>query len=463
MTAITTPIRRIRTRRSRGLAVLGSALIAMTLATGSASATIIERDRFTNHYEFTAWDCGYPMQVVGDESHLIQVRADNRLDGNAFFTDNYQFSETWTAADGRWFTLSGNGVFKDLKAKSLGGSLYQFSFHEVGQPFVIKDSSGKVVSRDRGNVTGSYTFDFADETFNFLGFRLRGPHPMFDVDLCLAVAPLAAPLASVDSARYLTPRPLGSTESAMGFYEYLPPSYTATGAKSPLLLFFHGSGETGDGTPEAVQRLVLAGIPRYINVGGWPTARPFVVLAPQHVEDPPGFDFSSCAGQPFEGSCNMQVQHDLDNAQPAFCTTPDEVHDFIAFAVAHYNVDPARVYVTGLSCGAFGIWEYLAKYHASLQVAAAVPIAGDGRPGSSSDYCALGATPLWAFHGALDDLVDPLGSIEPLTALAACPGVPADEAKLTVYDDRDHNSWDPAYGGADGNDIYAWMLGFSNP
>ncbi len=77
----------------------------------------------------------------------------------------------------------------------------------------------------------------------------------------------------------------------------------------------------------------------------------------------------------------MQVQHDLDNAQPAFCTTPDEVHDFIDFAVANYNVDPARVYVTGLSCGAYGIWEYLAKYHDDLQVAAAVPIAGDGRPG----------------------------------------------------------------------------------
>ena len=36
----------------------------------------------------------------------------------------------------------------------------------------------------------------------------------------------------------------------------------------------------------------------------------------------------------------MQLQHDLDNAQPAFCTTPDEVHDFIAYAVAHYNIDP---------------------------------------------------------------------------------------------------------------------------
>jgi predicted peptidase len=95
-------------------------------------------------------------------------------------------------------------------------------------------------------------------------------------------------------------------------------------------------------------------------------------------------------------------------------------------------------------------------------VAAAVPIAGDGRPGSSDDYCKLDETPLWAFHGALDDVVNPLGSIDPLTALQACPGVPANEAKLTVFPDRDHNSWDPAYGGADGS-IFDWMLGFTTP
>ena len=58
----------------------------------------------------------------------------------------------------------------------------------------------------------------------------------------------------------------------------------------------------------------------------------------------------------------MQMQHDNGNVQPAFCTTPNEVHDFIDYAVTHYNVDPSRVYITGLSCGAFGIWEYLGIY-----------------------------------------------------------------------------------------------------
>ena len=251
--------------------------------------------------------------------------------------------------------------------------------------------------------------------------------------------------------------------SPAGFDEYLPPSYTATGAQSPLLIFFHGYGETGDGTPEAISRLVAAGIPKYINVGGWPTDRPFVVLAPQHVEDPPGFDFSSCDGAQFGGSCNMQVQHDNGNVQPAFCTTPNEVRDFIDYATTHYNVDPSRVYITGLSCGAFGVWEYLGFYGGDHKVAAAVPIAGEGRPAFATASCSLGDTPIWAFTGLLEDTVDPQGSIVPMTALQDDCGVPAERAKLTVYPDRDHNSWDPAYGGANGDDIYSWMLGFTTP
>jgi hypothetical protein len=72
-------------------------------------------------------------------------------------------------------------------------------------------------------------------------------------------------------------------------------------------------------------------------------------------------------------------------------------------------------------------------------------------------------TPIWAFHGALDDVVNPLGSTEPMDALALCGGVPAEQRKLRVYPDRDHNSWDPAYSGAYGDDIYAWMLHFTHP
>jgi dienelactone hydrolase len=453
--------RRTPTRRIRAFGVFVAALALLSLAAGSASATITDRSgRVTQPYSFVSWDwnCGYPMQVTGTTTDQVQVRVDRKDPRIVFVTDNYQFRETRTVADGRSFQVEGNGLAKDVRAKSLGGSLYEFTFHNAGQPFTISDSSGNLISRDRGIFEFKYTINLDDGTFNFVGLRVSGPHPSAGVDYCSIVAPLVG----TGSASHLTPRPVGSTTFPMGYYEYLPPSYTADGAKSPLLLAFNGYGESGDGSPEQLPNLLNTGIPRFINIGGWPADRPLVVLALQHFEEPPGFPGSSCDGQPWIGSCGMQLQHDRDNAQPAFCTTPDEVHNFIDYAVAHYNVDPKRVYITGLSCGAYGVWEYLAKYHASLQVAAAIPIAGDARPAWSPSYCGLGSTPLWAFNGALDDVVNPLGSTEPMNALANC-GVPADHRKLTTYPDLFHDGWDQAYSGSRGDDIYSWMLGFSMP
>ena len=265
-----------------------------------------------------------------------------------------------------------------------------------------------------------------------------------------------------NSARHLTPKPIDSTVFPMGYYEYLPPSYSADGAPSPLLIALGGYRENGDGTPGGLAVLLRAGIPRSIDLGGWPVERPFVVLCLQHVGGTPPIDSSPCDGVPWSGSCVMELQHALNHPSSSSCTTPDEVHDFIAYAVGHYNVDPRRVYVTGLSCGAFSTWEYVAKY-GGTQVAAAIPIGGEGRPAWATAGCGLGSVAIWAFHGSLDDVVNPRGSIEPITELADCPGVSPERAKLTVYDGLYHDGWDEAYSGSRGDDVYSWMLGFSRP
>jgi hypothetical protein len=457
MAASSALTRGTRKHRPGGLACIVAVLLLMTVGSAPASATTIERFHATQPYDFVHWDCGYPVEVAGESSDTVVVRADKQLDGNVFFTDSYSFKETWTAADGRWLTITGNGVNKDVKAKPIGGSVYEFTFNNPGQT-TITDSSGTIVTHSRGNLSFSYTIDIATGEGNFLGVRVSGPHPLLDVDWCRVVAPLIG----TDSARHLAPRPLGSTDAAMGYYEYLPPSYSDTGNRSPLLVALNGYGENGDGTSEALPRLLWTGIPRFIDIGGWPTDRPLVVLATQHEHVEGSFDNGSCQEGAWVASCSMQLQHDRNHVPPAFCTTPDEVHDFIAYAVAHYNVDPKRVYVTGLSCGAFGAWEYLAKY-GDQQVAAAVPIAGDGRPSWVSPGCGLSSVALWAFHGELDDMVNPEGSIGPMTQLAACPGVPANRARLTIYPGLQHEGWDQAYSGSLGDDIYTWMLAFSKP
>ena len=126
-----------------------------------------------------------------------------------------------------------------------------------------------------------------------------------------------------------------------------------------------------------------------------------------------------------------QAQH--DHAGPSGsnrCFAPSELHDFIEYAVAEYEVDPDRVYVSGESCGAYAVFDYLGV-HGATQVAAAVPIAGDGRPAYNDVGCRLWAAPVWAFHSRKDPEVPLAGSEEPISASGECGGA---APRLTVVD-----------------------------
>ena len=68
------------TGRLRGAAFLISALLAVTWATASVSATIIDRETASDTYQFDAWDCGYRLHVTGAFTDEIQVRADQNPD-----------------------------------------------------------------------------------------------------------------------------------------------------------------------------------------------------------------------------------------------------------------------------------------------------------------------------------------------------------------------------------------------
>jgi predicted peptidase len=232
------------------------------------------------------------------------------------------------------------------------------------------------------------------------------------------------------SSEPFTLRPLGSVDGAPnGYVEYLPPGY-GDGKPRPLLLFFHGAGENGDGSDGELERLFNTAIPALIESGRWPEDRPFIVLMPQH-----------------EGG---QVAGSL-------CPDADEVESFISFATEHYEVDRRRVYLTGLSCGAIGAWQYLGE-HTNEAVAAAVLIAGDGNSAVGEADCALARVPIWAFHGAFDSVVSFNGSVRPIKLLRMCTNPKPVDLRLTVYPGVDHDSWSATYDLSAGHDIYAWLL-----
>jgi hypothetical protein len=86
--------------------------------------------------------------------------------------------------------LSGHALFREVTARHVAGDIWEFTAHETGQPFVVEDSEGNLVLRDRGRATFRALFDtegdgqpggilLEDEVTG-----VPGPHPGLDIDFC---------------------------------------------------------------------------------------------------------------------------------------------------------------------------------------------------------------------------------------------------------------------------------------
>src|SRR5689334_774788 len=60
--------------------------------------------------------------------------------------------------------------------------------------------------------------------------------------------------------------------SSHGYYEYLPEGYNNNSEKYPLILFFHGAGEMGNGTPGQLENVLHLGLPRMMSLGTFPSS-----------------------------------------------------------------------------------------------------------------------------------------------------------------------------------------------
>lgn len=197
-----------------------------------------------------------------------------------------------------------------------------------------------------------------------------------------------------------------------GDYPYL--LFTPAGYRSgdrrrwPLLIFLHGSGERGSD----IALVRTHGPPRLAEQQ---PGYPFILISPQLEAD---------------GDWNIAR---LDAT--------------LAHVRAHLAVDPARIYVTGLSRGGHATWRWAAA-HPRL-FAAAAPVAGSGDPATA---CALTRLPIWAFHGDRDSVVPASGSTLMVERITACGG---HRARLTLYPDTGHDSWTRTYADPEFN---RWLL-----
>jgi hypothetical protein len=177
-----------------------SALVAIALlALGaiSAGATIFEKGRFTEEISFS-YDCGFLVEVEGEASGQFRIRqGKGKTASFFFFRSTYSLREVHTNTEtGEWFVVRARAVINEVKARRVEGSIFKVVTIQAGQPFVVENSAGEVVLRDRGVIRFTILFDTqgdnvpGGEEVEFLGADVRGPHPGFDTDHCEVVREL---------------------------------------------------------------------------------------------------------------------------------------------------------------------------------------------------------------------------------------------------------------------------------
>ncbi|HTI94739.1 MAG TPA: T9SS type A sorting domain-containing protein [Puia sp.] len=242
------------------------------------------------------------------------------------------------------------------------------------------------------------------------------------------------------AAQTLTPRYISTCAHSLGFYEYLPAGYDpASSKKYPLIVFLHGIGELGNGTTQ-LPNILDNGIANLIGNGTFPKSFTvngqtfsFIVIMPQFTNWPGAADASSV----------------LD------------------YAVAHYNVDLNRLYMTGLSMGGGTVWAYAgASIVNSQRLAAILPVSGafdlDAQGGQN---IATAELPVFATQNQDDPTVNVYTTINNIKFINSSTNpAPNPPALDTIFPVSGHDSWTTTYNPNialhNGLNVYQWLLQF---
>jgi predicted esterase len=214
-----------------------------------------------------------------------------------------------------------------------------------------------------------------------------------------------------------------SPDGLIGFLEFKPKDYGSQ--KHPLIIFLHGIGERGNGTSQ-INGVTANAIPYYCSkgasmrftVGGQTSS--FVVLSPQ-----------------------LSTQYGY---WPTFY-----VKEMIKYAKTNLQVDPNRIYITGLSLGGGGTWRMITDsenfdYSFDAGIAAAAPVCGTQEENDANFCQTIGANhlPVWAFH-SMDDGTVGVGTTQHAEILSKNCGV-TPTMKFTYYQSGGHwGAWVNAY------------------
>ncbi|WP_262249587.1 carboxylesterase family protein [Parapedobacter soli] len=238
------------------------------------------------------------------------------------------------------------------------------------------------------------------------------------------------------------PFALGETPSPYGYYMFFPESYKHINNTYPVLIFLHGSGERGNSqtNKSELTKVFKHGPGKLINNKTWSPKEEMLVVSAQT-------------------TVNRWDSEALKR--------------FIDYLVDTYRIDKKRIYLTGLSLGGSGTYDYLGKYGNNSNIAAAVAICGRNNSSNQAYVANVSKVPLWIFHGEADPQVDVSYAIKINKAFESVGNIKV-KPKVTLYPNVGHDSWTMTYDGsgqgkensdydAFNQDIYSWMLQYKLP
>lgn len=206
--------------------------------------------------------------------------------------------------------------------------------------------------------------------------------------------------------------------NALPYCLYLPDNYTSS-KKYPVILFLHGAGEIGSDNTLQLNNIknMFVYNADYISQA--------ILICPQ---------------TPEWWSLDREFYGDGQGTLSSAMHLLEEVQN-------KYSCDKNRIYLTGLSMGAFATWDLLENY--SDVFAAAVPVCGGGNEMNAAAYVDI---PIVMYHGTADPTVSFQSSQRTYDAIVAAGGT---KALLIPLENVGHDAWKQAY--ADRN-MFAWLF-----
>lgn len=237
-----------------------------------------------------------------------------------------------------------------------------------------------------------------------------------------------------------------------GLLEYTPPSYNPAGtATYPLIIYFHGVGEIGDGSASSLCNILT-------------TSNEFDVPLPERIEDG---DLPANAANQF---IILSPQYNRYTYPTDYPSAPD-VSAMIDYAILNYKVDVSRIYLTGMSSGANMVIEYVAASQSNAERVAAIAMASlcssVGNNPNGPARIAAADLPVWEVHCGTDATCDDSIAENWVLRINSQPTPPSPQAQQTVLNTcapGQHNAWNTLYDPnftLTGTNVYDWLLQFN--